>query len=113
MLAKTALTAGAVVVAGVCAFLCIAVDDLSGDGAGGAKKRRASAAPAETPCAGSQMTTRRFVDTTWVSTKGGVVVELGGGKQEIVAPSSDHQRGRRLERRVRARAQGEARVCPH
>jgi hypothetical protein len=46
MLAKTALTAGAVVVAGVCAFLCIAVDDLSGDGAGGAKKRRASAAPA-------------------------------------------------------------------
>eukprot|EP01046_Picozoa_sp_COSAG06_P016581 COSAG06_NODE_1101_length_10696_cov_15.719260_2_plen_133_part_00 len=58
MLAKTALTAGAVVVAGVCAFLCIAVDDLSGDGAGGAKKRKsagtlfsaaASAAPAETP----------------------------------------------------------------
>ena len=53
MLAKTALTAGAVVVAGVCGWWCIAVDDLSGDGAGGAKKRRASAAPAETPCAGS------------------------------------------------------------
>jgi hypothetical protein len=40
MLAKTALTAGAVVVAGVCAFFCIAVDDLSGDGAGGAQKRK-------------------------------------------------------------------------
>jgi hypothetical protein len=40
MLANTALTAGAVVVAGVCAFLCI--DDLSGDGAGGAKKRKSA-----------------------------------------------------------------------
>ena len=47
MLAKTALTAGAVVVAGVCAFLCIAVDDLSGDGAGGAKKRKSAAAAAD------------------------------------------------------------------